>query len=62
MSISIKRFTNNPSGVWGHCEEFERLTLNHECPDKTRYRCDICKMFVCANHQRQHMKNEHPDA
>lgn len=56
-------FTQNRSNVWGHCEEEERLASGHvECFNRTLYRCDICKQFVCADHQRRHKQENHVEA
>ena len=52
-------FTQNASNVWGHCEEPNRVT--RQCMWRTLYRCDLCKNFVCADCQKRHLKNAHPE-
>ena len=62
MTKSIKGFTNNKSNVWGHCEEEMRVAgMKMNCIYKTRFRCDICRQFVCSIHHRQHVKNDHTE-
>jgi hypothetical protein len=53
-------FGQNPNRVWGHCEQPEVHVLGTiDCPNSTMYRCDLCKQFICAEHQREHLKTDH---
>jgi hypothetical protein len=50
-------FRMNKGNVWGHCEEPLCLgSSKYPCTDQTRYRCEKCGSFVCADHQSQHRK------
>jgi len=53
-------FTQNPNHVWGHCEQPEVVAVGtFDCINQTMYRCDLCKQFICASHQREHMCSDH---
>lgn len=54
-------FRINASGAWCHCEETNRIAgSDYPCGDQTRYRCNSCGQFVCADHQRQHRRDCDP--
>ncbi len=53
-------FTQNASNVWGHCEQPSWFSGRpHDYFNRTLYRCDLCKQFVCASHHKEHVAADH---
>lgn len=50
-------FTQNRDNVWGHCEMDDILGgIKIDCFNRTLFRCDKCRQFICASHQSRHKK------
>lgn len=52
-------FTQNACNVWGHCEHPVCYWSKEGCLNRTLYRCDQCKQFICADHQKAHLLADH---
>jgi hypothetical protein len=60
--LSRRGFTQNPNRVWGHCEANDTCSgFFMPCTNQTLFRCDICRQFICNDHQKFHAKSEHSE-